>query len=162
MDILIRRAEPGDYVAIQQIYTMPEAQAGTLQTPFPSEKLWRERLENVSANTTVLVAVAEGKVIGQATLEVQANMRRRHAGWIGMAVHDHWHRKGVGSQLLEALVELADNWYGLLRLELIVFCENEAALGLYKKFGFVEEGVLKAYAMQHGAYKDVLTMARIM
>jgi putative acetyltransferase len=32
---------------------------------------------------------------------------------------------------------------------------------LYRKFGFVEEGLLHAYAYRDGAYVDALAMARL-
>lgn len=48
-----------------------------------------------------------------------------------------------------------------LSLELTVFTDNEAAIALYQKFGFVTEGTLASYAFQHGKYRDVHSMARI-
>jgi len=47
------------------------------------------------------------------------------------------------------------------RIELEVFVDNEAAIGLYRKFGFVVEGTLRRYAFRDGKYVDVLAMARI-
>jgi RimJ/RimL family protein N-acetyltransferase len=47
----------------------------------------------------------------------------------------------VGTELLQALVDYADNWLGLLRLELEVYADNHKAQALYRRFGFVEEGV---------------------
>jgi putative acetyltransferase len=70
-------------------------------------------------------------------------------------------RKGVGSQLLAAVIDLADNWYGITRLELSVFTDNEAGVALYTKFGFAIEGTLRAFALRNGAYIDTYTMARL-
>jgi putative acetyltransferase len=44
MNIEIRRVEPGDYKAVQQVHAQPNAIRGTLQLPFPSEETWKERL----------------------------------------------------------------------------------------------------------------------
>ena len=87
--------------------------------------------------------------------------RRGHAGEVGLVVHPDWYRKGVGSALLVALLDLADNWLNLRRTELTVFADNEAAIRLYEKFGFEHEGRHRCYAFRNGAFADALCMARI-
>lgn len=78
-----------------------------------------------------------------------------------MAVRDDWQGKRVGSALMQATIDLADNWLNLKRLELEVFTDNEAAIQLYKKFRFEVEGTLKEYGYRDGQFVDVLTMARL-
>jgi putative acetyltransferase len=78
-----------------------------------------------------------------------------------MAVHDDWHGRGVGTTLVRAAVELADNWLNLHRLELEVYTDNEPAVRLYKRHGFLTEGTLKDFAFRNGAYVDAFTMARL-
>ena len=65
-----------------------------------------------------------------------------------MGVHDAWQRQGVGTTLLAALVDAADNWMGLKRIELTVFSDNAAAIRLYEKFGFEPEGICRAFAFR--------------
>lgn len=81
------------------------------------------------------VAIATDNVVGMLHVE------QSHFGFgeIGMMVARDWRGRGVGS----ALVEAAINWsreHGLHKLTLSVFPHNEAAIGLYRKFGFAEEG----------------------
>jgi putative acetyltransferase len=49
----------------------------------------------------------------------------------------------------------------LIRVELTVFADNERAIALYKKLGFVEEGLKKKAAIRNGQYEDEYLMARI-
>ena len=78
-----------------------------------------------------------------------------------MGVHDAWTGKGIGTALLAALVDAADRWLGLRRLELMVHADNAPALALYRRFGFEPEGRHRAYALRDGKYVDALTMARL-
>ena len=64
----------------------------------------------------------------------------RHVGSIGMAVRDDWQGRGVGTALMEAALDLADNWLNLTRVELSVYVDNAPAIALYEKFGFEVEG----------------------
>ena len=160
--VQIRRAEPSDYRAIQQIHAQPRAIWGTLQLPFPSEETWRKRLAETADNLIGLCASIDGRVIGSLGLFVGGRCeRRRHVGELGMAVHDDWHGLGVGSTLLSSAIELADRWLALRRLELTVYTDNAPAIRLYEKHGFVVEGTFRHYAFRDGAYVDAHAMARL-
>ena len=162
MKIEIRRVEPGDYKAVQQVHAQPKAVSGTLQLPFPSEELWKKRIDASGDEKYMLVACVKGEIVGMGGLDLfPKSPRRRHAGHIGLAVHDKWHAKGVGTALMQALIDVADNWLNLSRIELTVFTDNRAALKLYKKLGFVIEGTHKKYAFRDGKYADVYGMARV-
>lgn len=159
--ISIRRAEPEDFAAVQAIYAAPRAQAGTLQLPFPSLDLWRQRLQAVDPNAHLLLACAGDDVVGQLGLYVSANPRRRHVGDVGMGVRDDWQGQGVGRALLKAAIDLADDWLQLHRLELQVYADNAAGIALYTRYGFVEEGRHRHFAYRNGAYVDAISLARI-
>jgi len=107
-----------------------------------------------------LVACVDEEVVGHLGLETFTRPRRRHVGEIGMAVRDDWQGKGVGTALMEAALDLADNWLGLARLELSVYVDNVAGVALYKKSGFEIEGTHRRYAFRNGEYVDAYSMAR--
>jgi len=67
----------------------------------------------------------------------------------------------VGSALIVAGLDLADRWLNYRRLELTVYTDNVAALGLYRKFGFVIEGTHRDFAFRDGRYVDAHAMARL-
>jgi len=162
MTITIRRAEPGDYEAVQKIFAGPKAIWGTLQLPFPSAESWRKRLAEAPDGAVSLLACAEGEIIGQLGLFTFPNFpRRRHVGQIGMAVRDDWQGKGAGTALMQAAVDLADKWLNLSRLELEVYTDNEPAVRLYKNFGFVIEGTHLRFAFRDGRFVDAYAMARV-
>lgn len=158
----IRRAEPDDYRHIYEIYSCPKAFSGTLQLPYPSLEQWRQRLANPGDGTYELVAEVGERVVGMLGVHTFPNRpRRRHAAAVGMGVHDDWQGKGLGTALMRACVEMADNWLNLMRLELEVYTDNEPAIRLYERFGFEREGTLRQYAFRDGRYVDSYLMARL-
>jgi len=160
--IVVRRAEPGDAEAIHQTFLGPRAIAGTLQMPYPSVEMWRKRLAEFSPDDFLLVATIAGEVVGNFGLHAASKSpRRRHVGAIGMVVRDDRQRRGAGTALLKAGIELADGWLNYQRLELWVYTDNEAAVHLYRKFGFAIEGTCRAYAFRDGKYVDAYQMARL-
>lgn len=162
MKIIVRAAEPADYDAIQQTMLQPLAQAETLQLPYTSRETWRKRATELAPGDHILVAEVDGQVVGNLGLHSMAkSARRRHIGYIGISVHDEWHGNGVGTALMKAAIELADNWLQYTRLELTVYVDNAAALALYKKFGFEIEGTLRRYAFRRGEYVDAYMMSRL-
>ena len=161
-NLKIRRAEPDDYLAVYEMFITPGVVEGTMQLPYPSRELWRQRLAEPPEGLINLVAVVNDRVVGMVGVETFANRpRRRHAGRIGIAVHDEWQGKGVGTALMAAVVDLADNWLNLTRLELEVYADNPAAIHLYERFGFSYEGTLRQHAFRNGKYVDSNVMGRL-
>jgi len=162
MTITIRHVEPSDYEAIYRIFSGPKTVRGISQTPYPSAEAWRKKLAEPPEGLYSLVACVDGEVVGQLGLHTSPNRpRRRHAGQIGIAVREDWHGKGVGTALMQAAIDLADNWVNLSRLELEVYTDNEPAIKLYQKFGFTIEGTGSHYGYRDGTFVDVYFMARL-
>ena len=159
-DILIRAMEPGDLPDLTEAWNQPKAYAGTLQLPYTSLES-RERRHAASPDATRLVAVIDGKAIGMIFLGREVAARRSHVGSIGMAVHDAYAGRGAGTALMAAVIDLADNWLQLKRLELGVYADNARAIALYERFGFEREGFQRAYSWRNGAWADSLSMARL-
>lgn len=163
--ITVRRARASNAEAFAQLMADPAVYGGLLQMPYPSIEAWRVRLADSDApdgSALVLVAEAGGAMVGNAGLHgAGSSVRRRHVMGLGMAVDKAWHRRGVGSALMQALLEAADRWLGCLRIELTVYTDNTGAIALYRKFGFEIEGTHRAYALRDGNYADVHAMARL-
>ena len=105
-----------------------------------------------------LVADAGGTVVGSIHIE-----RSRYGfAEIGMAVAREWRGRGVGSALLAAAVDWA-RAEGMHKLSLGVWPHNAAAIALYRKFGFVEEGRrVKQYRRASGELWDSIDMGLLL
>jgi ribosomal protein S18 acetylase RimI-like enzyme len=105
-----------------------------------------------------IVAVVAGDVIGSIHVQTSGH----GFGEIGMAIAREWRGRGVGSALMAAAIEWARE-RGLHKLSLGVFAHNAAALALYRKFGFVEEGRrVKHYRRQSGELWDSIEMGLLL
>jgi L-phenylalanine/L-methionine N-acetyltransferase len=158
----IRRTEPDDYGAFYEMFSCSNVFSGTLQLPYPSREQWRRLLAETPEGLYSLVAVVDDRIVGMIKVETFPNRpRRRHVGTIGICVHDDWQGKGVGTALMQAALDLADNWLNLTRLELEVYSDNETAKRLYERFGFEVEGTLRQHAFRDGQYVDSTMMGRL-
>jgi len=158
----IRRADPEDCSAIYEIFSSASVYASTLQLPYPSKEYWRRRLSENPESFYNLVAIIDDRIVGIVNLGTfPQRPRRKHAGAIGICVHEEWQGKGVGAALMRAILDLSDNWLNLTRLELEVYADNEPALHLYERFGFEVEGRLRQHAFRDGQYVDSIVMGRL-
>ena len=105
-----------------------------------------------------LVATVGDRIVGSIHLEPS-----RHGFCeLGMAVSREWRRRGVGAALLAAGIDWARD-RGMHKLSLAVFPHNTAAIGLYRKFGFVDEGLrVKHYRRASGELWDAIEMGLLL
>ncbi len=83
-------------------------------------------------------------------------------GEIGMLVAREWRGRGVGSALVAAAIDWARQ-HDLHKLSLSVFAHNAAAIALYDKFGFVEEGRrVRHFRRANGELWDALEMGLLL
>lgn len=157
--IVIRALEPEDRDALWGLLLCPGVQRETLTLPHISRAEAHERMSAPRENRHTLVAEMDGQVVGQCALNIYGG-RRAHVGAVGLTVHDDYVGRGIGSALLRATIDLAENWLGLLRLELEVYTDNKHAIHVYQRHGFVIEGTKRHYALRDGAYVDAHIMAR--
>nr|WP_294866392.1 GNAT family N-acetyltransferase [uncultured Pseudogulbenkiania sp.] len=162
MSYPIRRADVADAPALLALFSCPSVVRNSLQLPYPSLSHWQTRLAELPDSTHALVACdAEDRAIAYGAVMRPPQLRRAHTASLALAVHEDWQGKGVGRRLLGALLEYADNWLGLTRLELHVYADNERAIALYRLLGFEEEGRLRADSFRDGEFVDGLLMARL-
>lgn len=166
LQAIIRPAEPTDAREINILRRMPGVAENIMSLPsetvISNERFVAQQAESRDDHL-FCAEVLDGedkRVIGIAGLHVQKIVRQRHSATLGIMVHKEFQGRGIGAQLMHTLIDLADNWLILMRVDLTVYPDNESAIRLYEKFGFVREGIMKYAAIRAGQYSDVVRMAR--
>ncbi len=156
----IRPVRAEDAEALNEIRHQPSIVEGTLA--LPSERIEDSRtfLERFGHDDHVMVAELDGRVVGMAGLHVGPG-KTRHVGKLGIMVDEGCQGRGIGRQLIQALLDLADNYLGLIRVELEVNWDNARAIALYESLGFEQEGRRRKSVLRHGQYGDLLVMGRL-
>ena len=103
-----------------------------------------------------LIAEVDGVIAGSAEIR-RGEKRKHHIGEIGISVLKKFRQEGIGRRLMSELIGQG-KLLGLRMLMLHCFENNAAALGLYKKFGFVACGLLPEALKYHGEYIGEVTM----
>ena len=130
----IRPAEACDARAMAELFAAVAAERTGIATEPPVDIDERAVQFARTADGSVVV-VADGQIVGMLHIEVS----RHGFGEFGMLVDRDWRGRGVGSALVQAAISRARS-QGLHKLCLEVFVHNMAAIALYRKSGFVEEG----------------------
>ena len=91
-------------------------------------------------DTVFLIAEENGETVGYAGLL----MVPFEGDILNIAVRKDKRRSGIATKLMEKLLHEA-SFNGVTDVHLEVRESNAAALGLYKKFGFAEDGIRKNY-----------------
>jgi len=156
----VRPARPGDARSFLHLYRVVAAEERFLRTEDvgtserDARRRFRVRPNDASAN---LVAVAGGEVIGSLGISREDHPVTRHVASLGMMVAPAWRRRGAGSALMREAIAWARH-AGVEKLELSVYPGNDAAIGLYRAFGFEEEGRLRGHSRKRIGYLDEILM----
>jgi RimJ/RimL family protein N-acetyltransferase len=144
--VTIRSALPDDAIVL-----LAYVRAVAAETPFlvieadefnfteEQERSWiQERMDD--PGKLVLVAEIAGILLGGLGFENGPYRRIVHRGTFGISVARPWRGKGIGTALLQALLDWAEASPLIEKVGLAVSANNEGAIRLYKRLGFAEEG----------------------
>lgn len=98
-----------------------------------------------------------GELACMFSLSCHPRRRLAHTGEIALSVRKKYWHIGVGSAIMEALIELAKE-ASLKNVELGVYADNERAIALYRRFGFEEIGRHRGKMYVDGEYYDEILM----
>ncbi len=154
-EISVRPAEDGDRRSLALLMAAVAEERDGIAAEPPIEV---EDLAKSWAIDGTLVALAHGDIVGELRIEPTW----MGFGEIGMMVAANWRGRGVGTALVAAAIDWARG-RGLHKLALSVFPHNAAAIALYRKFGFVEEGRLVRHVRRaDGQLWDLIEMGLLL
>lgn len=157
----VRPARPSDAASFLEAYRSVAAERRFIQTEVvggrPGQYRRRFRRSWTSEEAT-LVAVTSHGVVGSLSIRRDPSVATHHVATLGMFVVRDWRGRGVGSALMAECLRWARR-HGVQRVELTVYPHNRAALALYRRFGFIEEGRLIRHAKKSYGYEDEILMA---
>jgi putative acetyltransferase len=136
---------------------------GIFRRPVPSLE---DEVEFISAhssrpNSTLLLAEADGAVVGLIGMVGESLPEESHVGTFGASVDQGWRGRGVGGALLEALIAWAGE-HGVTRIQAYVWATNPRALDFYERHGFEREGYCRRAIIRDGAPIDVHLIALLL
>lgn len=163
--LIIRGQQNDDWDSLFVLWNHPTIIQNSFELPYITEEAFRERFSSPPANTHCLIAEiilpsGRKRVIGSAWLQVLSH-RLRHIGQLNCMIHPDYAGGNGGSSLLKQVLDLADNWLALRRIETTVYTCNAAAVTLYQEHGFEIEATMRRYAVRDSEYADAYKMARL-
>ncbi|MBD3280731.1 GNAT family N-acetyltransferase [Candidatus Dojkabacteria bacterium] len=122
---------------------------------------WRGHLD--SKNSVMLFAKERGKLVGTVAAVFNDKKRLSHIAEIaGNYVRKEHRGKGIGSMLMEGIIEEIKDRKKILKINLKVAKTQDAAIGLYEKFSFLKVGVQKKELSYDGKYYDLVLMEKLL
>ena len=114
---------------------------------------------NASGNNIMLLAMIDSKIAGIATISSNnKRIKSKHVGVFGIVISAEYCNEGLGTIMLDYLIEWCKNNKETAKISLTVRRDNPRAIALYEKFGFETEGILKKETFIDGNYYDSVVM----
>jgi len=107
-----------------------------------------------------LVAEVDGKVVAVSEISKRSGYEK-HVGVIGIAIRSEFRDLGIGTEMMNALVEQAQEM-GLKVLTLTAFATNKSAIHVYEKVGFLQTGRIPKKHFKDGKYIDEIIMTKLL
>lgn len=144
--VILRNGEESDGSAVLENFNLTHTETDYLLS-YPDENSFDPEKESQflkqkaeSTNEVEIIAFVDGKVVGTAGISaVGTKYKVRHRAEFGVGVRKEYWGLGIGGALLEACINCAKE-AGYTQLELSVVAENDRAIALYQKAGFIEYG----------------------
>lgn len=162
----IRAAKAGDEKGMINLFKKLDSESKFMMMEPGERKISEEEQANriksfsESAEKLLAVAIVNSKVVGFIIAYCGHANRTRHSAYMVIGVEKAYWRKGVGRSLIEFMENWAKASY-VHRIELTVVESNLAARALYKKCGYIEEGVKRDSLKVDGSYVNEIYMAKL-
>lgn len=163
MGVEVREAVIDDAAALREyaVRLFAEKLPGIFRRPFPTLEEEREFVAGyvAPANSVLLIAEVDGRVIGIAGLRGRTLEQEAHVGHVQVSVDRDHRGKGIGRLLLQRLFAWAPA-RGATRLEIQALTNNPGAIRLYERVGFVRDGLRRGAVVVDGEYVDAVCLSR--
>jgi RimJ/RimL family protein N-acetyltransferase len=166
--ITIRQASSKDAAAvIEMIRNILSTSEFTLTQPDEFSYTEEEEAALLEKYKTIdghlfLLAEYQGQLVGNLSFSNGNKRRNLHQGELAMGVRNSMRGKGVGTVLLETLMEWAEKHPLIRKVKLLVAIQNNDAIHLYRNLGFIQEGrLIKEIRMDDGEFMDVIAMYKL-
>ena len=160
-EVTIRFLKKEDKDKLLEMFNSMSDEALKWEMPPYTEKVIERWIANID-HLIPLIAEYNSHIIGYGSIYKYPHPRRKGVSDLGMRLHQDFHNVGLGSAMLNLLLELAQE-EKLHRITLNVIADNEIAFHLYKKFGFNVEGTMKdTYFGADRLYHDEIIMGKIL
>ena len=125
-------------------------------TPEEEHKFIQEHLED--NNKMHVLAEINGNIVGMSDFTGGKQKRIHHIGEFGILVLRKYWSMGIGSALIETIIEWAKKTSIVRKINLKVRVDNKRAIMLYKKYGFVKEGEISRQLLINNKFYDAYLM----
>lgn len=163
-EVVYRAAQEGDAQEMVDFYNRAGGETTFLsfvedEYPMNAQELgaYIEKIKT-QPNATMLLATAEDKIVGIGGIRSETKIKSRHCGELGIVVAKAYQGQGIGSEIIQRLLDWCRGNGVTTKVQLDTRKDNEKAVALYQRFGFVIEGDLKNAALVDGQYRDVYIM----
>ena len=146
------------YKVMENIYGSSSAFSEEFLEKYPSIDRLESEIKSVDESDRHWVAVSDGKICGFLFLVAQSASKLRHTAFFSMGVASGCQGRGIGSALLEHMIENKSNDTEIIYL--MVRADNQSAIRLYEKFQFSDVALLPNDTKIGDQYFDGLLMSR--
>jgi ribosomal protein S18 acetylase RimI-like enzyme len=156
----IRSAEPRDARAFLEFWTAIVAEERFVRSEevHVPARAYRRRFRQRSGLETHIVALEGDRLVGHVNVQRERHPVTHHVASLSIAVAADARGRGIGRRLMEEAISWSKR-VGIEKLVLSVYPHNEAAISLYRSFGFVDEGRLARHSRKSYGYEDEILMA---
>lgn len=109
-------------------------------------------------NALFIIAEVSGKVVGNLNFSGGIRQRTAHVGEFGVSILKEYWGNSIGKELVKYLINWSKNSGMIRKINLRVRTDNTRGISLYKKLGFLEEGIIKRDFLINGEFYDSLLM----
>lgn len=120
------------------------------------------RSRESSEENLFLLARDGEEIIGTASYSALSGKRLCHRGELGICIRKAYWNRGIGSILLECLLDFARHRAKADVISLEVRSDNARAIHLYEKYDFKKVGTFKGYFKINGSLIDFDIMQQIL